>query len=471
MDPKGTSPMRKLLAVALFLCVALVNAGCEIPDVIVSTIISEGNAVASKVAVALTETAVAGGAGVTPDGTLPSGGGPEDTPTVDLGPTATQTLMPTAALPHLRVAFISGGSPWLVAPPAPAYALSAQTGVDSVDISDDGQMVAYVRHDGFDHPAELRVVNYDGSGDRSLLTSAQVGALEPLPAGAAFIDLFQVKWIPGTHNLLVNTKVQYDGPGLGRSDDLFLINAETGVITTVFTAGNAGEVWPSPNGMKMVISRGTYLSLANIDGSGVIPNVVTFPSIITYSEYQYYPEPVWAADSSRFGVVIASEDPLAPATTGAIWLVNASTGAATLASTLNGNFFFPKGILSPALDRVSSARPTADPAVKDLYVSALDGSMGLHLATGNAAVESFSPDGQYFCYYVDSGTNDWIGSLGGGTFAVPGGSMRLIWYNNTHFAYASGTVAAWTLKMGDTGGGSTVIASPAGDRTTFDVDE
>jgi hypothetical protein len=466
--------MRKLLAVALFLCVALVNAGCEIPDVIVSTIISSGNEVATKVAKALTETAVSGGTAGTPapGETLPSGGaGSIVAPTVDLGPLATDTLMPTAALPHLRVVFISNGSPWLVAPPAPAYQLSAQTGVDSVDISDDGQMVAYVRHTSYDVPAELRVVNWDGTGDRSLLSSVQVGALEPLPAGALLVDLFQVKWIPGTHNLLVNTKVQYEGPGLGRSDDLFLVNAETGALTTIFTAGNGGEVWPSPNGSKMVISRATYLSLANIDGTGVIPSVVTFPSIITYSEYQYYPEPVWSADSSRFGVVIASEDPLAAVTSGAIWMVNAATGAATLASTLNGNFFFPHAVLSPMLDHVGYVVPTADPAVRESHVSTLDGSFGLTLAAGNTGVDTFSPDGQYFSYYVGSGTADWIGSLGGGTFLVPGGAMRLIWYNNTHFVYASGTVAAWTIKIGDTGLGSSIIASPAGDRTSIDVDE
>jgi hypothetical protein len=344
--------------------------------------------------------------------------------------------------------------------------------VDSVDISDDGQMVAYVRHDTYDQPGELRVVNYDGSGDHTLLTSAQVGGLEPLPSGALLVDLYQVKWIPGTHNLLIDTKTQYEGPGLPRFDDLFLVNAETGALTTVFTAGNAGEVWPSPDGTKMVISRGTYLSLANIDGSGVIPNVITFPSIITYSEYQYYPEPVWAADSSQFGVIIASEDPLAAVTSGAIWLVNASTGVAALASTLTGNFFFPKAVLSPTLIRVGYVRPTADPSVQDSYVSALDGSSALHLGTGTTGVDTFSPDGQYFSYYVGSPTTDYIGSLGGGTFLVPGGAMRLIWYNNTGFIYASGTiVSGWTLKMGDTGGSSSIIATPSGDRTTFDVDE
>ncbi len=62
-----------------------------------------------------------------------------------------------------------------------------------------------------------------------------------------------------------------------------------------------------------------------------------------------------------------------------------------------------------------------------------NGSSALHLADGNTGVDTFSPDGQYFSYYVGSGTADWIGSLGGGTFLVPGGAMRLIWYNNTGF--------------------------------------
>jgi hypothetical protein len=465
--------MRKFLAVALFLCVTLANTGCTIPDVVVSTIISSGNEVASKVAQALTDTAAGAPSG--PGETLPAGGGPADTPAAETPapptPTATQTLMPTAPLPHLRVVFISGESPWLVAPPAAPYALSASTGVESVDISDDGMMVFYIRRDPTGGAPELRVVNWDGSGDRALLTSAQVGGLEPL-GDAEYIDLNVVKWIPGTHQILLNTRAQFMGPGLARSDDLFRIDAESGALTTIFTAGNGGDPWPSPDASKLLISRSTYLSLYNIDGSGGVPNVITFPSIITYSEYSYYPEPVWAADSSQAGVVIASPDPLAAATTGAIWFINGATGTATLQSTLNGNFFFPRGILSPTLDRVSYGRPTPDPAVKDLVVTALDGSMGLTLASGNGALRSFAPDGQHFAYYQgDSGTNVFIGSLGGGTVAVPGGSMRLIWYNAGHFVYASGTAAAWTLKTGDTGGGSTLIASPAGNRTVFDADE
>jgi hypothetical protein len=469
--------MRKFTAVALFLVASIAISGCEVPDVVVETIISGGQEVATKVAEALTQTAAVEGPGetpgVTPAETLPGGGGPEETATLEqtqaLTPTPTATA--TTPPPHLRVAFISGGSPWMVEPPSAPFQLSAVTGVDSVDLSDDGMLVVYIRHDSYSQPAELRVVNSDGTNDRMLLTSAQVGGLEPLPSGASFVDLYQVKWIPGTHNLLVNTKAQFEGPGLARLDDLFQVNADTGALSTVLTAGNAGEVWPSPDGTKMVISRATYLSLANIDGTGLVPSIITFTAIITYSEYQYYPEPVWAADSSTFGVIIASEDPLAAATTGAIWLVNGSTGSATLTSTLNGNFFFPRGVLSPTLDHVGYVVASGSPPVTDSYVSILDGSSGLHLGSGTTGVDSFAPDGQYFAYYVGSPTAKYIGSLGGGTILVPGGAMRVKWFNNTHFVYSSGTMASWTLKTGDTGGASTLIASPSGDRTTFDVDE
>jgi hypothetical protein len=330
--------------------------------------------------------------------------------------------------------------------------------------------VVYLRNPTFSEPAEIRTVNSDGSGDHTLLSSAQVGALEA-PGGALYVDVFSMTWIPGTHRIFLNTRGQFEGPGLSRYDDLFMLDADAGALTTIFTAGNGGDPWPSPDGTKMAVSRATFISTANIDGSGLHSSVITFPAVITYSEYQYSPGVVWAADSSRFGVIIPSEDPFAAAPTGAIWSVNGSTGTATLLSTLNGLFFLPQGVLSPTLDRVGYMRLTADPSVKDSYVSALDGSSALHLGTGTTAVLSFAPDGQHFAYYVGAPTTVYIGSLGGGTFLVPGSVMRLKWINNSQFVFAQGSMAAWNLQLGDTGGSASLIASPSGDKTTFDANE
>jgi hypothetical protein len=461
---------KTLFAVVLFF--GLISLGCNISGGSVDTAAAEIKAAGTQAVIVLTEAAgTAAAAGTEGAATLPVGGGPSDTETPTIAPTvgATITPSPTSA-PHLRAAFISGGNPWIVEPPAPAVQLSAVGNVYAVYLSNDGAKVVYLRNPTFTEPAEIRTVNSDGSGDHALLTSAQVGGLEPL-GGAVYVDVFSMTWIPGTHRIFFNTRGQFEGPGLARYDDLFMLDADTGALTTIFTAGNGGDPWPSPDGTKMAVSRPTYLSLANIDGSGLHASVVTFPAVITYSEYQYSPGVVWAADSSRFGVIIPSEDPFAGDPTGAIWSVDASTGAASLLSTLHALFFLPQGVLSPALDRVGYVRSTSDPSVKDSYVSALDGSSALHLASGSTAVLSFAPDGQHFAYYVGSPTVVYIGSLGGGTVLVPGSVMRLKWINNSQFVFAQGTMAAWNLQLGDTGGGATLLASPAGDKTTFDANE
>ena len=179
--------MRKFLAVTLFLCVALVNAGCEIPDVVVSTIISEGNAVASKVAEALTETAVAGGAVAdtpAPGETLPVGG---------IGRNADRRSRPdpdpNAACPPPRCRTCAWRSSpaaargWSRLPPRPTRFPPRPASIRSISPTT-ARWSPTSGTTASTNPAELRVVNYDGSGDRALLTSAQVGALEPLPAGA-----------------------------------------------------------------------------------------------------------------------------------------------------------------------------------------------------------------------------------------------------------------------------------------------
>jgi hypothetical protein len=468
--------MRTRLYLVVALGLGLISLACNISGGSVDTAAAEIKAAGTQAVIILTDAAETAAA-TEGASALPIGGGPSDTETSPGTPDAsvTPTVAPTAApsptpAPHLGVAFISGGNPWLVEPPAAPRQLSTAGGVEGVYLSSDGDRVVYTHHPVPDGPAEVRVVNSDGSGDRALLTSVQVGGLEPLD-GAVYVDIFSMTWIPGTHRIFFNTRGKFEGPGLARYDDLFMLDADTGALTTIFTAGDGGDPWPSPDGTKLAISRSKFISLANIDGSSLHASVITFPAVITYSEYSYSPGVVWAADSSRFGAIIPSEDPFAGDPTGAIWSVDASTGAASLLSTLHALFFLPQGVLSPALDRVGYVRSTSDPTVKDSYVSALDGSSALHLASGSTAVLSFAPDGQHFSYYVGSPNVVYIGSLGGGTVLVPGSVMRLKWINNSQFVFAQGTMAAWNLQLGNTGGGATLIASPAGDNTTFDANK
>ncbi len=465
---------------------ALVALGCNISGGSVDTAISEGKSAAGTAAAILTEAAgTVSAAGTASASTLPVGGGPSatdnsavtDTPaatalTPTVAPSATVAIAPSSTpSPHLSVAFISGGNPWIVEPPAAPRQLSTAGTVDGVYLSSDGLRVVYTHRPVADGPAEVRVVNSDGTGDRALLTSIQVGALES-PGSALFTDVNRLDWVPGTHWIFLSTRGQFEGPGLASNDDLFVLDVDSGTITTTLTAGNGGDPYPSPDGTKMAVSRGTSLSVCAIDGSGMHPDVISFPVVITYSEYTFYPPVVWAADSTRFGVIIPSPDPFAASPTGAIWMVDGESGAATIVSTLNGIFFLPLGVLSPTLDRVGFIRTAADPSLKDSYVSALDGSSALHLGSNaNTAVLSFAPDGQHFAYSVGSPATVFVGSLGGGTIPVPGSVMHLAWVNTTQFVFSQGTMSSWTLQLGNTGGAASLIASPSGDRTAFDAGE
>jgi hypothetical protein len=455
-------------------CVAFAALACNVSGGGVSTAIAEGKGAAGTAAALLTD--VGGTMTAQAASTLPSGGGPSETPAsgTPLAETPAVTVPPAPSstpTPHLRVAFISGTNPWIVEPPAAPLQLSSAGSVDGVYLSSDGLRVVYTHRPVADGPAEVRVVNSDGSGDRALLTSAQVGALEA-PGSALFTDVNLLQWIPGTHRIFLSTRGQFEGPGLARNDDQFVIDTDSGTVTPVFTPGNGGDVHPSPDGTKMAVSRGTSVSVCSIDGTGMHSSVISFPVIITYSEYTYVPSVVWAGDSSRFGVIIPSPDPFAASTNGAIWMVDGASGAATNVSTLNGIFFLPLGVLSPTLDRVGFIRPAADPSLKDSYVSALDGSAALHLGSdANTAVLSFAPDGQHFAYSVGAPATVFIGSLGGGTVAVPGSVMRLAWINSSQFVFSQGTMSSWTLQLGNVSGAASLIASPAGDRTAFDAVE
>jgi hypothetical protein len=453
------------------LCISVFALGCNISGSSVDTAAAEIKAAGNQAAVILTEAAgTAAATGTEGASPLPMGGGPSETE----NPPLTATVSPTAAPsptsePHLRVVYISGGNPWIVAPPGAPVQLSAVGSVNRVYLSNDGARVVYTRYPSLSAPAEIRAVNTDASGDRVLLTSAQVGALEA-PGSALYVDIFSMVWIPSAHRMLLKTRGQFEGPGLQLYDDLFLLDADSGSLTPLLTAGNGGNAIPSPDGRKMAITRSTSVSLARIDASEMHANVITFTEVLTYSEYAFYPAIVWATDSSRFGAIIPSPEPLGPAPSGAIWSVDASTGAPSLLSTINN---FRNGVLSPSLDRVGFIRPGADASTDETYVSTLNESSSLHLATGSAGVLSFAPDGQHFAYYVGSSPQQvYIGSLGGGPVLVPGSIVRMgRWINNSQFVYILGPNASRTLQLGDVGGGSTLIATPTGDQTDYDAKE
>jgi hypothetical protein len=403
-----------------------------------------------------------------------AGPGEKAPPGVGETPTAEPSMAPTLPPkpPVLRIVYTDGGNVWLIEGAKPPAQLTSSGGVDEVLISSDGMKIAYIYRVTPDANAEVRSINADGTGDTSLITPAQFDALYPL-GPMVHNDLSQIAFLPETHLLMLNTRGIPPGPGLFKHDNLLQLDADTGVLTTIFPPSSGGDFTLSPTGSQVAIVLPTSISIANSDGSGLFANLVTYTAVMTYSEFQYYAEPVWKGDSSALGVVIPSSDPFNPPTSGTIWRISSGGGPAVNLGTISGGFYAPPAfsasLLSPNLNRVAFLRDTPTPNVYDLYLANADGSGEAVYANGDIQWLGWAPDNTHFVYTSGGPMNLQLGMDGGAPTPI-GSCSRLRWINNTRFLCLSGSLGSWTLMRGQIGGPLTAIVSPAGDFVAFDFD-
>jgi len=375
---------------------------------------------------------------------------------------ALPTELPTAGAPALVLAYTDGGNVAFLAGAGPASRLTAGGGIEQVRISDDGRKIAYTRRAVADQPVELRAVNSDGSGDALFMSPADFDALYPL-AGALHHDLYAFEFIPGTHQLLINTRSIFEGPGLAKHDDLLRIDSDTLARTMLLAPGTGGDFTVSPDGRYLALVRHDAIEIRLADGSPSGSGVITYEPVITYSEYAYYAQPVWNPASTMIGVAIPSADPLAPATTGSTWQLPVGAPA-TLVSTIPGQFFLfsaSRPLVSPDLAHIAYARPTTTPNVWNLYRASIDGSGEALVGTYDAWM-GWSPDGARLVYAAGGPMNLMVGDLAGGTAPLVTGT-DLRWTSPEEFVFLSGSMGAWTLQRGRVGAPPSPLASPAGD--------
>ena len=383
-------------------------------------------------------------------------------------PSLASTLPPLPRL--LRVAYVKDNNAWIWTEGIGGMPLTASGGIQDVRISDDGQVVVYVRESVPFRP-EIRAINSDGSGERILVSSADFlatysGSPGDAPSG---IGVFQMGWRPGSHVLYYNTQPLFEGPGLMGYDDLRMVNADTLDRVTLFNPGDGGMFYFSPNGAQLAILTPTSISLADADGSNLRRNVLTFASVITYSEYLYYPHPVWAADSSALRVAIPPADPmLTPLNPTGLWYIPIDGSPAVFSGNILAlPFAWPDTAISPDLSRVGYAMPVGVPTdnLRELHLANADSSGDtVYIGGESAEFTGWLPNSAQFVFVVRGsgvtrGTH--VGSVGGGytTLSTDPFLMHAItWVDSTHFLYLWNNSGAWELRYNELGGaGSTLL--------------
>ncbi len=372
----------------------------------------------------------------------------------------------------LQIAFIKDGDVWL-------WTAEQRQSIPLTDIgdaegylrmSDDGQLVAFVR--GWDG---LWLVGTDGTEARSLVTSAELGELDPEGTGPA---LNRFEWVPGTHLLAFNTRLQ-TAIGQAFSHDLHLVDADTLKWTTLLPPGEGGEFYYSPDGSQIALVTPNEISLIDADGSNRRDRVLTYTPVATYSEYQYYAQPVWAADGRALRVAIPPADPLTgsvqlmtiwhlPTDGSPAWLVRSVSAAPSLdpqALSFSSDLSYVAYIQLRGTENALPEETTSWLELRRLESEDVMAIPDVDILFG------WAPASRHIAYLL--GRQDpqlQIGQWSGPAFPVsvdagtPG--VHLGWLDAEHYLVTAGHDQAWGAKGGsydlilaDITGSSTILAS------------
>jgi len=366
----------------------------------------------------------------------------------------------------LQVAYISGEEVWFVEDGAAPIQLTTSGNVERVALSTDGQLAAFIWHDLPLDIYELRVVDTVAGGEWVLFSQPDLDAIYPLD-GAIHHVPYQFDFIPGTHTVLVNTREIYEGPGLVQNNDLWSIDADTSTRARLLNPGQGGDFYLSPSGDMLALVLPTSLGFVRPDGSDKSPDHLTFPFVITYSEYAYYPAPVWAPDESAVAVLIPAEDPFVD-DSALVWRVPV-TGAPTPLLDITGFRFFRNSgktpTIAPDLSKVTFLREITTTSV-DLVVAPFDGSAESIYASGNLSWQGWNPDSTHFVY-TDAPRNLLLGSAGASAVGLGFGS-NLQWVDADTFLYLDQLTSTHRFGKVDLPGSASVLAVISGSVFGYD---
>jgi hypothetical protein len=341
-------------------------------------------------------------------------------------PTITPTIaqLPTLPIPYdaaIQVAYLKEGDVYLWTDRQGSMRLTELYDVVSLRLSDDAELIAFKRQNPDDVTLqELWVVNTRGVPvPKVLVSSEELAELMPPKTSQSILGygVLDFTWRPNTHELAYNTVVLHIGPGFGPNHDLRLVNADTLEKTILLEKDEGGLFYYSPDGSQIALSNPESISIMKADGSDLRADVLTFPSVITYSEYEYHPHPIWANDSRTLAVTIPPHDPEAdPLPPTSLWSISVDGSPPVLFGYIQAMpFAWPDNAFAPNLKHVAYATPVGSPTgnQRELRLAHPDGSDETVFDKGESLeFISWSPNSQHFIYQIPQGANKGV-YLGG----------------------------------------------------------
>jgi hypothetical protein len=418
--------------------------------------------------------------------------------------TASFTLPPVVAAPspakgNAVVAYVQEGDlrVWSETTGQTQVLIDARD-VTRVELSDDGQLAAFVRRSTFtaggvdnNEQSALWVVGLDGSNPRELVSAAELRSnLDAAETDST--DFAELEWIPNSRRLLYNGKT-YGVTGQGGGGVLggvYLVDADGSGGAEIAPAEASHEFAASPDGGQVALVTPTGLSFYSFEGGRLRLDVLTYPA--TGVPFPFTPWGAWTQDSSAFLIA-------APAETGiTIWRVPVDRDQSQALITVdNANLqvvFAPDGssaamvLQGVSVERIESAPPLSFDGPDGLFAPRFAGREVAAATFFVPLPEDLGP----LATPRDTFVNLPVWSPGGSAYVFDGKSLRGLyplcpgasqmievcgpaiqtplefggfeWVDGNRFLYVAGPPRQ--LYLGDMTGGATLVAE---DPAAFDA--
>jgi hypothetical protein len=269
-------------------------------------------------------------------------------------------------------------------------------------------------------------------------------------------------WVPGSHSLAYTTLGHRGEALIEIYDDLHLLDADSGSVTTLLLPGEGGDFFYAPDGQQIALVDDSSLSLINSAGSGGRRDILAWQPLGLGQGY-HRPPPVWLPDARFLLLATANaEDNLDaaynPNASATLWRVPVE-GMPEEISTMVGAPLW--SFFSPDRSQVAFARVIDEQLQHELHIAAIDNAWNTVYAAGQGLhFQGWLPDSSGFVFRVNQEAPH-LGRLCQPPYLLPLPEMSdsfvrwIVWIDSTQFLFT--VEEPPQLFLGDLDGNSRLV--------------